>query len=182
MASPSVLRGQDGGLNVLQAGVHARGRVVARRHRRQRREAAALTPALLVSAARRYWVTKDVEKVVCVLRPDSTSRTSASRSTRRCLWGPGRVWLLPVPPYGAQQQLAAPHFAHGGETSWTQDPTSRGGSICMLAGSTLPRGEVRSVRISEPGTEVAYCKSGCSDIRTFAYCKSVFTRLIARRI
>ncbi|KAF8758060.1 hypothetical protein HU200_010720 [Digitaria exilis] len=84
-----------------------------------------------------------------------------------------------VRAHGVEQRLAAPYLApHGGEYVLAVARSDERGrkNLCAHrlpgAGIWLPRGEVRSVRISdgEPGTVVAYCISGSySDLRTFAY-------------
>nr|CAB3481322.1 unnamed protein product [Digitaria exilis] len=73
-----------------------------------------------------------------------------------------------------QQRLAAPYFAaHGGEYVVAMRTDERWRKHLHAhrlreAGIWLPRGEVRSVRISETGTVVASGVSG-SNLRTFAY-------------
>ncbi|KAF8654487.1 hypothetical protein HU200_061677 [Digitaria exilis] len=75
-----------------------------------------------------------------------------------------------------QQRLAAPYFAaHGGEYVLAVRTDERWRKQLHAhrlreGGIWLQRGEVRSVRINQPGTKVAYCSRGtCSYLRTFAY-------------
>ncbi|CAL5001451.1 unnamed protein product [Urochloa decumbens] len=72
-----------------------------------------------------------------------------------------------------EERLAAPHFAHGGEYVLTVQSEVRARKHVYAhrmrdAGRRLSCGEVRSVRIGEPGMEVAYCKDGYY-LQTFAY-------------
>ncbi|CAO2207134.1 unnamed protein product [Urochloa humidicola] len=75
---------------------------------------------------------------------------------------------------GVEERLAAPHFAHGGEYVLTVESKEWGRKHVYAhrlrggGGRRLPCGEVRSVRIGEPGTAVAYCKDGYY-LRTSAY-------------
>uniref|UniRef100_K3YLH9 F-box domain-containing protein n=2 Tax=Setaria italica TaxID=4555 RepID=K3YLH9_SETIT len=74
---------------------------------------------------------------------------------------------------GVEQRLAAPHFAHGGEYVLTVQSKEWGRKHVYAhrlrgAGRRLPRGEVRSVRIEEPGMAVAYREDGYY-LETFAY-------------
>ncbi|KAG2579584.1 hypothetical protein PVAP13_6NG263500 [Panicum virgatum] len=83
-----------------------------------------------------------------------------------------RGWSRRYSVQGVERRLAAPHFAHGGEyvltvasKGWEQKHVY---AHRMRGAGVLRRGEVRSVRIGEPGTAAACFKNG-SYLRTFAY-------------
>ncbi|KAF8654486.1 hypothetical protein HU200_061676 [Digitaria exilis] len=80
-----------------------------------------------------------------------------------------------VRAHGVEQRLAAPHFApYGGEYVLATRPEDWGRNHLYAhrlrdAGRRrLPRGELRSVPMSETGTVVAYCNTGYY-LRSFAY-------------
>ncbi|CAO2173245.1 unnamed protein product [Urochloa humidicola] len=106
----------------------------------------------------------------------SADRTTPTKTEVWVLGDDGRQgWSrrYSVRVHGVEQRLAAPHFAHGGEYVLTVQSKKWGRKHVYAhrlrdAGRRLQNGEVRSVRIGDPGTTVAYCKDGYY-IRTFAY-------------
>ncbi|TVU05364.1 hypothetical protein EJB05_48523, partial [Eragrostis curvula] len=84
---------------------------------------------------------------------------------------------------GVEQLLARPHFAHGeyvlttDTSKWTEhvygEPTKVFGHRLRDGGRPLVSGEVRSVRIRDPGTEVASITTNSCLRGTFAYVETM---------
>ncbi|TVU05365.1 hypothetical protein EJB05_48524, partial [Eragrostis curvula] len=133
-----------------------------------------------------FWVTKGAERVVSFDLGDESfanvalpvdvggGRYRCHQLTEVWVLGEGRdrhKWSrrYSVQVQGVAQLLARPHFAHGEYVLTTERGTKVFGHRLRDGGRPLVSGEVRSVRIRDPGTPVAGIATNSFIRGTFAY-------------